>query len=156
MMWWIFFEDEFDLNVECVSFELFDIGFICFIVYVLLFLELLLSEGGGLFFGGEFYFYLNKVFNLYVVYLIVNKCYVLVLVYVVYLRYFLLIEMYVNFLDFLVFVVFFRKMLCYVEAAFWMEIEGSGGWWEIVMRVLSDFMSFVNVYWGFEYWCLMF
>ena len=155
MMRWIFPEDELDSNVERVSSEPLDIGLTRFTAHALLFLESLLPEGGGLSPGGELYFHLNKVLNLYVVHLIANKRYALVPAYVVHLRHPLLIETYANFLDLLAPAVLSRKTLCYAEAALWMEIEGPGGWREIVTRALSDSTSLVNVHRGPEYRRLM-
>jgi nuclear pore complex protein Nup107 len=151
----IFPEEELASDGERVSLRPLDAGLTRFTAHALLFLESLLAEGGGLSPGGELYFHLNKVLNLYVVHLIANKRYALVPAYVVHLRHPLLIETYANFLDLLAPAVMSRKSLCFAEASLWMDIEGLGGWREIVTRSLSDSRSLDMVHRGPDYRRLM-
>jgi len=151
----IFPEEELASEGERVSSRPLDAGLTRFTAHALLFLESLLAEGGGLSPGGELYFHLNKVLNLYVVHLIANKRYALVPAYVVHLRHPLLIETYANFLDLLASAVMSRKSLCFAEASLWMDVEGLGGWREIVTRALSDSRSLDMVHRGPDYRRLM-
>ena len=155
MMRWIFPEEELKSGGERVASKPLDAGLTRFVAHALLFLESLLAEGGGLSPGGELYYHLNKVLNLYVVHLIANKRYALVPAYVVHLRHPLLIETYANFLDLLAPAVLSRKTLCFAEATLWMEIDGLGGWREIVTRALSDSRSLENAHRGPDYRRLM-
>lgn len=155
MLKWIFPEQELEQNDERASLKPLDPGLTRFVAHALLFLESLLDEGGGLSPGGELYYHLNKVLSLYVVHLIANKRYALVPAYAVHLRHPLLIEVYANFLDLLAPAVISRKTLCYAEASLWMEMDGPGGWREIIARALNDSVSLENVHRGPEYRQLM-
>jgi len=155
MMKWIFPEEELASEGERVSLKPLDAGLTRFVAHALLFLESLLAEGGGLSPGGELYYHLNKVLNLYVVHLIANKRYALVPAYLVHLRHPLLIETYANFLSLLAPAVHSRKALCFAEASLWMEMEGLGGWREIVTRALRDSISLENVHRGPDHRRLM-
>jgi nuclear pore complex protein Nup107 len=151
MMHWIFPQDELEHGGERVQSKPLDVGLTRFVAHALLFLESMLPDGGGLSPGGELYFHLNKVLNLYVVHLIAHKRYALVPAYVVHLRHPLLISTYANFLDLLAFATLSRKMLCFAEASLWMDMDGLGGWREIVTRALSDSKSLDNVHRGPDY-----
>lgn len=155
MVKWIFPEEELEKDGERVSLKPLDPGLTRFVAHALLLLESLLPEGGGLSPGGELYYHLNKVLSLYVVHLIANKRYALVPAYAVHLRHPLLIETYANFLDLLAPAIISRKTLCYAEASLWMEMDGPGGWREIVTRALRDSLSLDSVHRGPDYRRLM-
>ena len=119
-------------------------GLLRFAVHLLLFLQALLPDGGGLQPGGSLHFHLNKVVNLYVVHLIASRRYELVPRYARHLRPTLLVETYARFLEYLAPASPERKANCLADARPWIPLEGEGGMRAVLSRALDDSREVAN------------
>ena len=113
--------------------------------HLLLFLQALLPDGGGLNPGGALHFHLNRVTALYVVHLIATRRYELVPRYARHLRPATLTETYARFFHLLADAPRARKAALLREALEWLPMEGEAGVRAIVAKTLDDSREVVNL-----------
>ena len=115
-----------------------------FAAHLLLFLQALLPDGGGLAPGGSLHFHLNKVLNLFVVHLVASRRYELVPRYARHMRPALLVETYARFFELLAPASSELKRKCLSDAEEWLGVEGEGGVRAVVSRALDDSREVVD------------
>ena len=119
-------------------------GLLRFAAHLLLFLQALLPDGGGLAPGGSLHFHLNKVLNLFVVHLVASRRYELVPRYARHMRPALLVETYARFFELLAPASSELKRKCLSDAEEWLGVEGEGGVRAVVSRALDDSREVVD------------
>ena len=119
-------------------------GLLRFAAHLLLFLQALLPDGGGLAPGGSLHFHLNKVLNLFVVHLVASRRYELVPRYARHMRPAALVETYARFFQLLAPASSELKRKCLSDAEEWLGVEGEGGVRAVVSRALDDSREVVD------------